>query len=151
MRLGNAVVVPSTSFADLMARAPVFNKTPFMEVVGANAGMTAGLAGRVLDGQVQLENTRIQGKNLIKANRPGAIQRLQALTPFMAQSLQSLSGANRLAGQGVGFDLSAMIPTPEDLIARVHGIQSGLNKIRGEQYPWISGSQEGTRALLRGT
>jgi hypothetical protein len=156
MRLGNAVVVPSTSFADLMARAPVFNKTPFMEVVGANAGMTAGLAGQVLNNKTQLGAAQIQAQALTdverirrKASQPTAGDRLRAIAPSLLDSFQNV-GTNRFAGQLLNVGLAEGTITPGDLIGMVNGVQASINDNRALQFPWISGSQEGARKLLKG-
>jgi hypothetical protein len=156
MRLGNAMVVPASSFADLMARAPVLNKSPFMEVVGANAGMTAGLAGQAVNAKTQLEAAQVQAQALtdveklrIKASQPTVGDRLRAIAPALMNSFQSM-GTNRMAGDMLGVGLTEGTITPNDLLGMVNNFQAGVNDNRALQFPWISGSQEGARKLLSG-
>jgi hypothetical protein len=154
MRLGNAMVVPSGSFADLMARAPVFNKTPFMEVVGGNAGLTAGLVNQALSTKAELEGARIQAdtlKDIEKLRRETTIgERLRAVAPALMQSFQGLGG-NRLAGELLNLDLGQGSLTPNDLLAAANDFQGHVNDNRALQYPWIASSQAGAKRLLGGT
>jgi hypothetical protein len=151
MAFGNAMVVPGSSFADLMARAPVFNKTPFMEVVGGNAGLTGGLVNQTLNAKASLEGARIQAdalKDVEKLRRETTIgERLRAVAPALMQSFQSIGG-NRLAGELLGMDLTQGSLTPNDLIARVNDLQGSVNENRALQYPWIASSQAGAKRLL---
>jgi hypothetical protein len=155
MRLGSAVVIPGSSFADLMARAPVFNKSPFMEVVGGNAGLAAGLAGQTINSKTQLEGARIQTQGLIdiekmrrKAQQPTVGDRLRAIAPALMSSFQGM-GTNRMAGDLLALRLSQPAITPTDMLGGINGFIGAVNDNRSLQYPWMSGSQAGAAALLR--
>ena len=152
MRLGNAVVVPSTSFADLLNNAPKLDGARFGEVVGLNAA----LAGQALNNTTQLGAAQIQAQALTdverirrKASQPTAGDRLRAIAPSLLDSFQNV-GTNRFAGQLLNVGLAEGTITPGDLIASVNDFQTSINDNRGGQFPWISGSQEGARKLLRG-
>jgi hypothetical protein len=148
-------IVQGSTFADLMRRAPVFDKEPFMGVVGANLGATASLTGQVINAKSQLEAVREQGRTLAQvekirreANRPTAGDRLRAMTPFLMDSFQSMGG-NRLAGDLLGVQLAQTAVTPSDLLGMIRNFQGGLNDSRALIDPWTSGSQTGAAALLR--
>jgi hypothetical protein len=153
MNLGNATIMPSSSFAELMARAPDFDKTPFMDVVGGNAGLTAGLVNQTLNAKTELEGARIQAdtlRDVEKLRRETTIgDRLRAVAPALMQGFQNIGG-NRLAGELLNLELGQNSLTPNDLIARVNDLQARVNESRALQSPWIAGSQAGANRLLGG-
>jgi hypothetical protein len=128
----------------------VFNKTPFMEVVGGNAGLTGGLVNQTLNAKASLEGARIEAdtlKDIEKLRRPTVGDRLRAVLPGLMQGLQN-SNPRRRAGESLGFNLSEAMVSPAEVLTSIGQIQDQLNGIRAGQAPWFAGSQAGARALM---
>lgn len=146
MGLGNAVVVPGTSFASLVARAPDVTKGDrFTQVVAGNMGVTAGAMGRILDAKANLEGIRLQTESLERRNLDSAL--MQGFQGFGGSS-QNTAG-NRLAGELLNLQLTQDSLTPNDLIAAANDFHGHLNKSRELMASWSDGPRRGALGLLR--
>ena len=141
MGLGNAVVVPGTSFASLVARAPDVTKGGrFTELVGGKMGLTAGAMSQILNAKADLEGIRLQTDSL---ERRDLMQRF----PGVGGNPLDTAG-NRLAGQLLNLQLTQDSLTPDALIAAANDFHRGVNESRGLMAPWSDGPRSGVKRMF---
>ena len=145
MGLGNAVVVPGTSFASLVARAPDVTKGGrFTELVGGKMGLTAGAMSQILNAKADLEGIRLQTDSLERRNLDSAL--MQGFRGAGGNPLDT--AGNRLAGQLLNLQLTQDSLTPDALIAAANDFHRGVNESRGLMAPWSDGPRSGVKRMF---